>query len=185
MLLRLCSLFSIWMSVSMERQWNELHRRTPKYVLWKPLPYCHFLHHKSNTHWPKMVPGPSRCKSNFLNNRNNNSCEYDVSQICTRRGCELRPSLFRDVTQRIPTFWDSLWVPSSRAKQLVWLLKMGRVGCPETSIPCYRCTLCNIPEERRCQQHRVGSLKSRTRCNVWLVRNYTSRCASWLWRYSA
>ena len=47
---------------------------------------------------------------------------------------------------------------------------MGRVGCPETSITCYRYTLCNIPEERRCQLHRGGCLKSRIRCIIWLAR---------------
>ena len=34
--------------------------------------------------------------------------------------------------------------------------------CPETSVPNYRSTLRNIPEERRSHSYRGGSLKSRT-----------------------
>ena len=39
---------------------------------------------------------------------------------------------------------------------------MGPIGCPETSLRNYRCTLRNNPEERRTRQLRGGSLKSRT-----------------------
>jgi hypothetical protein len=38
---------------------------------------------------------------------------------------------------------------------------MGPIRCPETSVNNYHSTLRNIPEERRSQVHRGGSLKSR------------------------
>jgi hypothetical protein len=47
-----------------------------------------------------------------------------------------------------------------------WLLKMGPICCPETSVQNYQSTLRNIPEERRSNLHRGGSLKSRTWCNI-------------------
>jgi hypothetical protein len=34
---------------------------------------------------------------------------------------------------------------------------MGPIGCPETSISNYQCTLLNIPEERRCQRFLLAS----------------------------
>jgi hypothetical protein len=42
-----------------------------------------------------------------------------------------------------------------------WPLKMGPIGCPETSVQNYHSTLHNIPEERRSHLHRGGSLKTR------------------------
>jgi hypothetical protein len=42
-----------------------------------------------------------------------------------------------------------------------WPLKMGPIRCPETSIKDYHWTLRYTPEERRFDQHRGGSLKSR------------------------
>ena len=38
-------------------------------------------------------------------------------------------------------------------------LKMGPIGCPETSVTKYQATLCNIPEERRSEVHGAASLK--------------------------
>ena len=45
----------------------------------------------------------------------------------------------------LPTYWDNLLVPSSRIK-----LKVGPIGCRETSIRIYLYTLRNKPEERKC-----------------------------------
>jgi hypothetical protein len=42
-----------------------------------------------------------------------------------------------------------------------WPLKMRPIGCPETSVNNHQSTLRNIPEERRPNLHRDGSLKSR------------------------
>jgi hypothetical protein len=39
--------------------------------------------------------------------------------------------------------------------------KMGPIGCPETAVTDHQSTLCNIPEERRSNLHRGGSLISR------------------------
>ena len=41
-------------------------------------------------------------------------------------------------------------------------LKMGPIGCPETSVQNYHPTLRNTPEERRSHLHDGGSLKSRS-----------------------
>ena len=41
-------------------------------------------------------------------------------------------------------------------------LKMGPIGCPETSVNNYGSTLRNIPEERRSHLHRGSSVKSLT-----------------------
>jgi hypothetical protein len=62
--------------------------------------------------------------------------------ICRPTGYYLRSALVWNITQR-------------RA------LKMGPIGCPETSVHNYHSTLRNIRDERRCQLHRGGSLKSR------------------------
>jgi hypothetical protein len=60
----------------------------------------------------------------------------------------------------VPTFRDNLPVPSSRVKE-VQEENMEPIRCPETSVQNNHLTLCNIPEDRRCQ-HRAGSLKSRS-----------------------
>jgi hypothetical protein len=62
----------------------------------------------------------------------------------------LRSSLFCDVTQR---------------KLNSLILKVGALGCPETSVTTYQSTLRNIPEERISRLHRGGSLKQFTVCN--------------------
>jgi hypothetical protein len=55
----------------------------------------------------------------------------------------------------VPTFQDNLSVPSSRVKKSILLsftsspLKMGPIGCPETSVHTYHSRLRNIPEDRR------------------------------------
>jgi hypothetical protein len=49
------------------------------------------------------------------------------------------------------TTYVGTWTP--------WPVKMGPIGCPETSIN-YQHTLLNIPEERGPQMHHEGSLKS-------------------------
>jgi hypothetical protein len=40
-------------------------------------------------------------------------------------------------------------------------LKMGPIGCPETSVRNYHSTLCKIPKESRSHLHCKGSLQSR------------------------
>jgi hypothetical protein len=56
-----------------------------------------------------------------------------------------------------PTFRDSRSVSSSKSSRP---LKMGSIGCPETSVKDYHTRLCHVPEECRYHQHRGGSLKS-------------------------
>jgi hypothetical protein len=53
---------------------------------------------------------------------------------------------------------------SQRRKSYSWTscpLKMGPIGCLETSVQNYHSTLRNTPEERRSHLNRGGSLKSR------------------------
>ena len=80
----------------------------------------------------------------------------------------------------LPTFRNNLSVPFSsiltleRSRHLKmgligcpetsvktsWPLKMGPISCPETSVKECHSTLRNIPEEHRSHKHRGGSLKS-------------------------
>ena len=48
---------------------------------------------------------------------------------------------------------DNLSVSSTRVPWIFWPLKMGPLGCPETSVMNYHSALRNIPEERR--SHRI------------------------------
>jgi hypothetical protein len=50
----------------------------------------------------------------------------------------------------VTTFWDDLFVPSSRAKKTSWPLKIEPMSCPETSVRNYHSRLRNIAEQRRC-----------------------------------
>jgi hypothetical protein len=50
-------------------------------------------------------------------------------------------------------------------------LKIGPTRCPETTVKDYHSTLRNIPKERRCHQHRGGSLES----NLHLDRRFRRR----------
>ena len=62
----------------------------------------------------------------------------------------------------LPTFRDNLSFPCWRLKKFIsWPLKIGPVGCPETSVRNYHCLLRNSLEERMSHTHRDGSLKSR------------------------
>ena len=77
-------------------------------------------------------------------------------------------------------FGDNLSLPSS------WTtipLKMGPIGCPETSVRNYRCTPSNNAEERSSQIHLGGSLTSHQSVHRWeshrltrLVSFLISRC---------
>ena len=57
---------------------------------------------------------------------------------------------------------------SSRVKnQFSWPLKMGQIGCPETSVRNYHHSLCSNPEERSSHLLVGGSHKSRTDLYMW------------------
>jgi hypothetical protein len=67
----------------------------------------------------------------------------------------------------LPTFRDSLSLPSSRVKQskknfswTAWHLKTGPLECPEMTVNNYQPKLHNIPEERKPQLQCGESLKS-------------------------
>ena len=67
----------------------------------------------------------------------------------------------------LPTFRDNLPVLSQSCKKfkqmqglICWLLKMGRICCPEMSVRYCHHTLRNIPQERRSHLLRGRSLKS-------------------------
>jgi len=61
----------------------------------------------------------------------------------------------------LPTFLNNLSVPSSRVSLR---LRMGPIGCPETSVSNYHYTLLKSPEERSSRLLRGGSLKSVNNC---------------------
>ena len=71
--------------------------------------------------------------------------------------------MLRSVDWYLPTFRDNLSIPSSRGKQWQAVatlpLKIGPIGCPETSVRNYQYVLCNIPEKRRSHLQRGGNLK--------------------------
>jgi hypothetical protein len=76
-----------------------------------------------------------------------------IDEICSLLGYYTALS-----DRSVPTFRDNISVPSSWTS---WPLKMGLIGCPETSLQNYHPTLRNIPQERRSHLHRGGSLESR------------------------
>jgi len=56
------------------------------------------------------------------------------------------------------TFWVSVLVPSLGFKNPKvlsdsWIMKMGLIGCPETSVRNYHCSLDSNPEERSSKSH--------------------------------
>lgn len=75
--------------------------------------------------------------------------------------------LFWKRSRKSYTLWDELWdVPVlysrvEKSKQfLCWIsqtLKLGRRGCPETSVRNYRYMLCNNSEEYKSRLHRGGT----------------------------
>jgi len=90
-----------------------------------------------------------------------------VTNIGSKFKCfllELRSSgiLFSESSGNFLTmFQDNLSVPSSRVDlQGFDPLKMGLIGCPETSVRNYHYSLCNNPEERSSHILCDGSLKS-------------------------
>jgi len=58
--------------------------------------------------------------------------------------CALLPYYAASNGNFLPTFRDNLWPPSSGDS---WPLKMGLIGCPETSVRNYHYSLRNNPEE--------------------------------------
>lgn len=72
--------------------------------------------------------------------------------------------LFWDVMQcrlvAVLMFWDCLSVLSSR-------VKLGPVGCPNSSPTTWQPTLCHIPEGQRLWLHCVGNPKSCVNVAVW------------------
>jgi hypothetical protein len=54
---------------------------------------------------------------------------------------------------------------------IAWHLKMGPIGCPETSVTKCRYTVFKTPEERRAHLHCSGSLTSKSRDFIFVRRN--------------
>ena len=87
---------------------------------------------------------------------------YQIER-CHNTYYTMNSALFWDITKlrvvilyrRFGTMYRSHLQESRRP------LKMGPIGCPETSVKDYLSTLHNTPEERRSDQHRSGGLKSR------------------------
>ena len=74
----------------------------------------------------------------------------DINEICALLGYYAA-----SCGNPLPTFRDSVSVPSSRAKKSkkTWPLNMGPIRYPETSVKDYHSTLRNTPEECRSQHH--------------------------------
>jgi hypothetical protein len=74
------------------------------------------------------------------------------------RKFHMRSALLWDIAvsngNDLPTFRDNVSVPSSH-------LKVGPIGCPETSVKAYHWMLRNIAEERRSHPLRGENLESR------------------------
>jgi hypothetical protein len=85
---------------------------------------------------------------------------YEIHLCEVRTG--KRSALFWDITQRRVVIVYRLFGTTyqSYLKKSRSPLKMGPIGCPETSVQNYRTTLLNIPEERRFRLRRCRSLKS-------------------------
>jgi hypothetical protein len=66
---------------------------------------------------------------------------------------------FQDITDKTMQGVSALF--KGQEVQTSWPLKMGPIGCPETSVQNCHSTLRNIPKEGRPHLHRGGSLKSR------------------------
>jgi len=88
----------------------------------------------------------------------------------------MRSALFWDFTQRrivntVPTFQE-VSVPSTRVNQTksswtTWPLKIGTMGCPETSVTDYQSTLPNTSEEQK--------LKNASTFIIVIMENFTRR----------
>jgi len=81
----------------------------------------------------------------------------------------LRNALFWVITQPVavnllPTFRDSPSTPSFSGSRILDPLKMGPIGCPETSVRNHSYSLRNNPEEFSSHLLRGGGLKSRKFC---------------------
>jgi hypothetical protein len=76
---------------------------------------------------------------------------------------QLRSALLWDITQRRVVIPHICFGKAHRShlQMTSWLLKMGPIVYPETSVRNYASTLRNIPQESRSHLHRDGSLKSR------------------------
>jgi hypothetical protein len=53
---------------------------------------------------------------------------------------------------------------------------MGPIGCPKTSVGNYRCTLCDIPKERRSQRVMYLSKMVEYSCYIQCATSFMSSC---------
>jgi hypothetical protein len=94
---------------------------------------------------------------------------FTIRESCISRSLTVRTALFWAITQRIVVFPYRRFGTTygshlqGARNQDYWLMKMGMMGCPETSVINYHYTLRNSPEE--CSYHpiRGGSVKSNSK----------------------
>jgi hypothetical protein len=84
------------------------------------------------------------------------SCKIPQAQICDLLLCY---AVY--CGNRLQMFRDNLSAPTSWVENPP--LKMGQIGCPETSVSNYHYKLRKIPEERKSRILRDGTLKSRNK----------------------
>jgi len=65
------------------------------------------------------------------------------------------------ISSFVPTFRDNLSGPIFKVQADPLPLKMGPIGCPETSVTDYQTMLRKSPKERKSHSHRGGTLNSR------------------------
>jgi len=97
----------------------------------------------------------------------------------------MRSALFWDITQRIVAFPYRRFVTPHRSHlqgsriQAPWTLKMGPIGCPETSVRKYHHKLRNSPEE--CRSLSVFFIFSSK--NYKQIKIVLNGCETWLSRW--
>jgi hypothetical protein len=99
----------------------------------------------------------------------------------------LRSSLFWDFTQRRlvvsyqnfgTTYRSHFHFKMKNSSWTTWPLKLGPIGCHETSVTNHQSTLRKIQEERKSHLHRSGSLKS---CRLIFINNLRSESIQWFY----
>jgi hypothetical protein len=106
---------------------------------------------KNNTNYCGMCRFPALCSHRSKIVRR--ISKDDVCFKASYKNCALLGYCAVSSDNFLPTFWYDILAPSSP-------LKMGPIGCPETSIRNYNYSLCNSPEERSSHLTRRGNLES-------------------------
>jgi hypothetical protein len=161
-----------WLAV----QLSDYHKERRSIQLVKSEQYMNTMEHVFNS--------LTKCKFTFLlADTLQNSASYlhndwlhlipGLNEIC-----DLLGYYAASTSNSVPTFRDNISIPSSRVKTSnwnSWPLKMGPIGCPETSVQNYHSTLCNIPEEVALSDWLVWSSHLLPPSESWLIDSATAQ----------